>query len=104
MSSIVSDRGVEKVASLPQWEPGGGIAPPAVRPQSEKAARPGGDETERGASGAAEQRGEFWEDLHEVLAFALVALVALHILAALNHHFIDRDNVLRSMLPGRRHL
>lgn len=38
------------------------------------------------------------EELHEVLFNVLVGLAALHTLAALKHHFIDHDNVLRSML------
>lgn len=39
------------------------------------------------------------EELHEVLFNLLLALAVLHIAAALKHHFFDRDNVLRSMLP-----
>jgi cytochrome b561 len=39
------------------------------------------------------------EELHEVLFNILAALAALHIVAALKHHFIDHDGVLRSMLP-----
>jgi cytochrome b561 len=39
---------------------------------------------------------------HELVAYLLVALVALHALAALFHHFVRRDNVLNAMLPGRR--
>lgn len=35
--------------------------------------------------------------LHRVGAFILTALIALHIGAALYHHFIRRDNVLRRM-------
>lgn len=42
------------------------------------------------------------EDLHEALFNGLLALALLHVLAALKHHFWDRDRVLRSMLPGRR--
>ena len=38
---------------------------------------------------------------HESLAIALIVLIALHFLAALFHHFIRRDNVLKRMLPGR---
>jgi len=41
------------------------------------------------------------EALHETLFNILVALAALHLLAALKHHFFDRDTVLRRMLPGR---
>lgn len=39
------------------------------------------------------------EDRHETLAFVLIALLALHIAAALKHHFFDRDNTLERMLP-----
>jgi len=41
------------------------------------------------------------EEIHELLFNALLALALLHIAAALKHHFFDRDNVLRSMLPWR---
>lgn len=40
-------------------------------------------------------------ELHEVLANALVILALLHALAALAHHFVLRDDVLRRMLPER---
>jgi cytochrome b561 len=39
---------------------------------------------------------------HEFVAYLLVALVALHVAAALFHHFVRRDNVLKAMLPDRR--
>jgi len=35
---------------------------------------------------------------HEWLAWALIALAAVHAAAALKHHFIDRDDTLRRML------
>ena len=38
--------------------------------------------------------------LHKIGAFALVALVALHIAAALFHYLVRKDGVLRRMLPG----
>jgi cytochrome b561 len=40
-------------------------------------------------------------DIHLDLAIALVALTAVHTLAALKHHFIDRDQTLTRML-GRK--
>jgi cytochrome b561 len=40
------------------------------------------------------------ENLHKTFANALVILAAAHALAALVHHFILRDGVLRRMLPG----
>ena len=39
---------------------------------------------------------------HAIAAFALVALVAMHVGAALYHHFIRGDGVLLRMLPGLR--
>lgn len=41
------------------------------------------------------------EGVHEVLANALLLLVAAHVAAALWHHFVRRDGVLRRMLPLR---
>ena len=41
------------------------------------------------------------ETVHELLTNALLALIVIHVLAALRHHFRLRDNVLRRMLPGR---
>ena len=38
---------------------------------------------------------------HQDVAWALLALVLLHIGAALYHHFVRRDDVLRSMWPWR---
>lgn len=38
--------------------------------------------------------------IHEYLAYSLIGLVLLHAAAALKHHFIDKDAVLRRMLKG----
>lgn len=40
--------------------------------------------------------------IHNNLAIILIVLVSLHILAALYHHFIKRDDILRRMLHGGR--
>lgn len=37
---------------------------------------------------------------HKYLAFGAIALIGLHVAAALKHHFINRDGVLTRMLPG----
>ncbi len=42
---------------------------------------------------------EFFEETHETLFLALAALVTVHALAALKHHYIDRDRTLHRMLP-----
>ena len=39
--------------------------------------------------------------LHEWLNYTLLVAVAAHVGAALKHHFIERDDVLARMLPGR---
>ena len=39
--------------------------------------------------------------VHGTLNFTLLALVIIHSGAALKHHFVDRDAVLRRMLPQR---
>ncbi|MGB6354194.1 MAG: cytochrome b [Steroidobacteraceae bacterium] len=36
---------------------------------------------------------------HHILSYILFAIAVLHILAALKHHFWDKDNVLLRMLP-----
>lgn len=38
-------------------------------------------------------------DLHHWLAYALLALLAVHAVAALHHHVVLRDDTLRRMLP-----
>lgn len=36
-------------------------------------------------------------NLHRITAIVLISLIGIHILAALKHHFIDRDTVLKRM-------
>jgi cytochrome b561 len=52
--------------------------------------------------GVAANRGVFEpaEEIHQLLAYCLFGLAALHALAALYHHFVRRDGVLVRMLPG----
>ncbi|WP_026069508.1 cytochrome b [Legionella tunisiensis] len=39
-----------------------------------------------------------FQEIHEWLGYTLIAFIALHVAAALKHHFIDKDDVLRRML------
>jgi cytochrome b561 len=39
-------------------------------------------------------------ELHETVAWALLVLIGLHVLAALVHQLLFRDRVMRRMLPG----
>ena len=42
---------------------------------------------------------EAMQETHETLAWTLAAVATLHLLAALKHHFVLKDTVLRRMLP-----
>ena len=42
---------------------------------------------------------ELGEELHELFAFAIIGLLVMHIGAALRHHFILKNDILRRMLP-----
>lgn len=66
---------------LPIQLPGGGHVPNLVAPDFELS--------------------EQMKALHHRFAFVLIALVLLHVAAALKHWLWDRDGVLQSMLPGR---
>lgn len=44
---------------------------------------------------------ELIKPLHGLSAWALIVLAALHIGAALKHHWLDRDGLMLRMLPGR---
>ena len=43
-------------------------------------------------------KGDF-KEIHEMLAWVIIAMVVLHVLAALLHHFHYKNNILRRMLP-----
>lgn len=42
---------------------------------------------------------EMFSEYHETLAYSAIALLILHVGAALKHHFVYKDNVLNRMLP-----
>src|ERR1700733_10170604 len=43
----------------------------------------------------------FYENLHIYSAYALLALIAIHVAAAIWHHFVKRDSVTARMIDGR---
>lgn len=45
---------------------------------------------------------DFMHTTHDILAGTLIAVAALHVLAALKHHFILKDDTLVRMLPFTR--
>ena len=40
----------------------------------------------------------FFADVHEIIAWSLVGILSLHILGALKHHFLDKNNILLRMM------
>jgi cytochrome b561 len=43
---------------------------------------------------------EFFESAHQAVAWILAVLVLLHVVAAIYHWKVRRDDVLHRMLPG----
>ncbi len=80
------------VATLPRWERSG---PAQERPAAEARVRAAPQDK-------AEEGEDFSEELHGLLADALLVLLSLHFLAALKHQFIDHDGLIRRMLPANR--
>jgi cytochrome b561 len=39
-----------------------------------------------------------FQQVHQWLGYALIAIIGLHVAAALKHHFINKDDVLRRMI------
>lgn len=52
--------------------------------------------------GKNKELGQFLLELHRNLDYLLIALVGVHIAAALKHHFFAHDNVLIQMIPFLR--
>ncbi|MBO1924836.1 cytochrome b [Thiomicrorhabdus sp. 6S3-12] len=45
-----------------------------------------------------EQQADIAGEVHEIIAWTLIALVVVHLAAALKHHFINQDKTLKRML------
>jgi len=46
---------------------------------------------------------EIMKERHEMLFDILVIVAVMHVAAAFKHHFVDRDDVMRRMLPWAQH-
>jgi cytochrome b561 len=76
------------VVSIPSWDLSNSRVAPA-----------GAENEAMGTEATGERRKEFFEEFHEVLGNALLILASFHALVALKHHFLNRDEVLKRMLP-----
>jgi cytochrome b561 len=50
---------------------------------------------------ASEGLAETLEEIHEILGTAGYVLIGLHVLASVWHHWVQKDDTLRRMLPAR---
>lgn len=60
------------------------------------------DDKDKGAMGVNKDSGEFWEDLHEFFANLTLLLVALHVSGVLLSSYIDKENLIKGMMTGRK--
>lgn len=49
---------------------------------------------------ADKEAGHTYAERHELIGYIIIGAATLHILAALKHHFVNKDAVLRRMLPA----
>ncbi|MCY7388365.1 MAG: cytochrome b [Burkholderiales bacterium] len=52
--------------------------------------------------GKNKELGETLNLVHKYLNYTMIAIISAHVGAALKHHFIDKDDILRRMLPARQ--
>jgi cytochrome b561 len=48
--------------------------------------------------------GDALKEVHQALNLLMIGILIVHVFAALKHHFIDKDNVLKRMLPSRKNV
>lgn len=87
------------IATVPAWQGAARTPPNSAAAASESKPSVSARST-RGAN--VEEAGGGFNELHEVLGNVLLVLASLHVLAALKHHFVNHDDVLRRMLPRSR--
>jgi len=62
----------------------------------------GDEDSDAGAAGGSEAAEEFWENIHEASANFTVVFVLLHIAGVLAASVSHRENLVKSMLTGRK--
>ena len=44
---------------------------------------------------------DLFSEIHTILGWTIIVLLCLHVAGGFKHHFINKDNVLRRMMPSR---
>jgi cytochrome b len=47
---------------------------------------------------------EFWEEIHETTSNFMLGLIALHILGVISHGKVHKENLVKAMFTGEKHL
>lgn len=90
------------IAVVPAWQGAARVPSNSAATAREGVPSAAAAKDMEGARADAEGGEGGFKELHEVLGNVLLVLAGLHVLAALKHHFLNHDDVLRRMLPQGR--